>query len=329
VIRVIATGGTIASLADAGTGVVRPVVGVEELVKAVPGLREGPLEVEELSMVSGWNVTPPLMLELSSRVDAALEREDVEGVVVTHGTDTVEEAVFFCDLTVASDKPVAFAAAMRAGDEVGADGPRNLLAAAALARSGARGLGSVLAINDELHAGRWARKVDSARTSAFASPGHGPVGFASPDVVRLRGAAPPRRVRVPRPAALERPVPVVHAYTGIEEEVIDAMRAATGAAGLVVEGTGLGNVPGSAVAGIERALADGLPVVIASRTLTGGTAPVYGGPGGGATLEELGVLGAGPLSAAKARLLLMLLLAEAGDRNHVRRSFAAAVEELT
>jgi L-asparaginase len=322
-VRLIATGGTIASLPDPATGAVRPAVSAEDLVRTVPGL--GDVEVEEVAHVNGWNVTPATMLEVSRRVSAALADDAVEGVVVTHGTDTVEETAFLCDVTVASDKPVAFAAAMRSGGEIAADGPRNLLGAAAVARAGtARGLGTVLVLADELHAARWARKLDSFRASAFRSPGHGPVGTVVPGSVRI-GVAPPRRLLVDRPAALDRAVPVVQTYTGVEEGLIEAVLDATGAAGLVLEGTGLGNVPGSAEPGIRAALARGLPVVVATRVPSGGTGAVYGGPGGGVTLRDLGVIGAGGLSAAKARLLLMLLLASDGD---VRTHFQNAAETL-
>jgi L-asparaginase len=321
---VVATGGTIASLADPETGAVRPAVSAEDLVAGVPGL--GPVRVEEVARAGGWNVTPDTMLEVSRRTAAALERDDVPGVVVTHGTDTVEETAFLCDVTVASDKPVVFAAAMRSGSEIAADGPRNLLCAEQVARDpAARGVGTVLVLGDEVHAARWARKQDSFRVSAFRSPGHGPVGTAVPGSVWIP-AAPRRRFVVSLPGALDRAVPVVQTYTGIEEGLIEAVLDASGAAGLVVEGTGLGNVPGSAERGIRAAIACGLPVVVATRVPTGGTGAVYGGPGGGVTLRDAGVIAAGGLSAAKARLLLMLLLA-AGEGD-VRGRFEEAVETL-
>ena len=322
--HLIATGGTIASLADPETGVVRPAVSAEDLVRTVPGL--GDVEVEQVAHVNGWNVTPATMLEVSRRVSAALASDDVPGVVVTHGTDTVEETAFFCDVTVASDKPVVFAAAMRSGGEVAADGPRNLLGAAGVARSpAARGMGATLVLNDEIHAARWVRKQDSSRASAMQSPGHGPIGTVTPSGLRI-GMPAPRRVTLPLPMALSVPVPVVQTYTGMEEGLIEAVLDATGAGGLVLEGTGLGNVPGSAEHGIRAALDRGLPVVAATRVPTGGTGAVYGGPGGMVTLRELGVLAAGGLPSAKARLLLMLLLA--GGEGDAGARFEEAVDVL-
>ena len=312
-IRLVATGGTIASLADPDTGAVRPAVSAEDLVATVPGL--GPVEVEEVAHVNGWNVTPETMLEVARRASGG-------GVVVTHGTDTIEETAFFCDLTVAGD--VVFAAAMRSGGEVAADGPRNLLCAVEVAESGAaRGRGAMLVLNDEIHAARWVRKQDSSRVSAMVSPGHGPIGIAVPGSVRVTMPV-PRRVQLPLPDALPS-VPVVQTYTGLEEGLIETVLDATGAAGLVLEGTGLGNVPGTAERGVAAAVSRGLPVVTATRVPTGGTGAVYGGPGGVVTLRDLGVMTAGWLSAAKARLLLMLLLAGGGD---VRGRFEEAVEVL-
>jgi L-asparaginase len=308
-VRLVATGGTIASLADPETGAVRPAVSAEDLVATVPGL--GLVEVESVAHVNGWNVTPETMLEVARRASGG-------GVVVTHGTDTIEETAFFCDLTVESD--VVFAGAMRNGSEIAADGPRNLLCATQVAAE-PRGLGTVLVLNDEVHAARWARKQDSSRVHALQSPGHGPVGIAVPGSVRIT-MPPPRRFLVPLPDALP-PVPIVQTYTGIEEHLIETVLDATGAAGLVLEGTGLGNVPGSAQRGIAAAVERDLPVVNATRVPAGGVHAIYGGPGGVVTLRELGVIGAGHLSAAKARLLLMLLLAS----NSVER-FEEAVETL-
>ena len=327
-IHLIATGGTIASLPDPESGAVSPAIGAEALVTSVPGLAALDVRTEEVAHVNGYNVTPDTMLAVAERASAALERDDVTGVVVTHGTDTVEETAFLCDRVLASDKPVAFAAAMRNGGEIAADGPRNLLGAALLAADPqARRLGVVLVLNDEFHAARWARKQDTHLPSAFSSPDHGPLGRVDPGSVRVlvRPAPVPA---VARPAALDRPVPVIKTYSGMDEGLIEAIIDATGAAGLVLEGTGLGNVPGAAERGIRAALDRGLPVVVATSVPAGGTRAVYGGPGGGATLAALGVAQADALSAAKARLLLMLTLAGGASSADALDAFAGIVRAL-
>lgn len=309
-VRVLTTGGTIASLPDPETGAKRPAVSAEELVGGVPGLeRVAAIEVEEVASVASWNLSPDDMLEIARRAGAALAEPGVDGVVVTHGTDTLEETAFLADLTLRADGPVAFTAAMRSADEVSADGPRNLLDAVRVAAAPeARGAGAVAVVNDEIHAARWVRKLDSALVSAFGSPGRGPLGRVTPAGVELPWL-PPRAFAVEPPERMSAEVALVSAYPGMDEGIVEAVLAASAAAGLVLEGTGVGNVPGAAVAGIRAAIERGLPVVVASRVPAGATQAVYGAPGGGAQLRELGVVGAGPLPAGKARLLLAALLA--------------------
>jgi L-asparaginase len=309
-VRILTTGGTIASLPDPETGAKRPAVSGEELVASVPGLADvARVEVEEVASLSSWNVTPDHMLAVARRAGESLAEPDVDGVVVTHGTDTLEETAFLVDLTLRSDGPVVVVGAMRSPDEPSADGPRNLMNAVAVAAAPeARGVGAVVAMNDEIHAARWARKLDTGLASAFGSPRHAPIGRVEPGSVELP-FVPPRGFTIDPPERLPHAVPIVTAYPGMDGSVIQAVVDATGAAGLVIEGTGSGNVPGSAVDGIRAALERGLPVVMATRVPGGAMKSGYGSPGGGAALRELGAVSAGPLSAGKARLLLMVLLA--------------------
>ena len=327
-VGLIATGGTIASLRPAGDGAPRPLLAPDELLDAVPEVAElDEIVPIEAGRLSGWNMGPAEMLAVAQAARDLLRREGVTGVVVTHGTDTIEETSFLCDLLVDSERPVVFTAAMRAFDEPGTDAPRNLLNAFRAAGSPElSGYGAVVAMNDELHAARWVRKLGSRRTSALRSPDRGPLALVHDDSLTwLR--EPPRRVLLKLPDGLPA-VPVAAAYTGSGPELIDAIVKATRAKGLVVEGTGLGNLPAGIVPAIERLLAANAPVVVASRTASGGTEPLYGGPGGGATLRELGVLEAGGLPAGRARLLLSALLGQGSDGADPRDAFAEAVERL-
>jgi L-asparaginase len=325
-VRILTTGGTIASLPDPETGAKRPAVSGEELVASVPGLDQvTQVEVEEVASQSSWNLTPTDMLTVSRRAGEALAGPDVDGVVVTHGTDTLEETAFLTDVTLRSDGPVVFVGAMRSPDELSADGPRNLLNAVRVAAAPeARGAGAVVAMNDEIHAARWVRKLDSALASAFRSPRRGPIGRVTPSSLDLPWV-PPRGHVVDPPEELTREVAIVSAYPGLPAAAIDAVIDSTGAAGLVLEGTGSGNIPGSAVAGVRRAVEAGLAVVIATRVPGGARGSGYGSPGGGAELRELGAVGAGPLSAGKARLLLMTLLARGASQAEAGREFEAAI----
>ena len=309
-VRILTTGGTIASLPDPESGAKRPAVSGEQLVAGVPGLdRVADVQVEEVASLSSWNLTPAHMLAVARSAGEALAEPDVDGVVVTHGTDTLEETAFLTDLTLRSDGPAVFVGAMRSPDELSADGPRNLLNAVRVASAPeARGAGAVVAMSDEIHAARWVRKLDSGLVSAFRSPRRGPLGRVTPKSLELPWL-PPRGFTIDPPVEFSHGVALVSAYPGMDAAVIDAAVEAAGAAGVVVEGTGSGNVPGSAVAGIRSTLDRGLPVVVATRVPGGATPSGYGSPGGGAELRGLGAVGAGPLSAGKARLLLMVLLA--------------------
>jgi L-asparaginase len=179
-VRILTTGGTIASLPDSQGGGKRPALSGDELVAGVPGLEAiAEVSVDEVASESSWNLTPGDMLAVARRAGQALDEPDVDGVVVTHGTDTLEETAFLCDLTVSSDGPVVVVGAMRSSDEASADGPRNLLNAVRVASApAARGAGAVVAMNDEVHAARWVRKLDTALASAFGSPRRGAIGVS-------------------------------------------------------------------------------------------------------------------------------------------------------
>jgi L-asparaginase len=325
-VRILTTGGTIASLPDPESGAKRPAVSGEELVAGVPGLdRVANVQVEEVASESSWNLTPADMLAVARDAGEALAEPGVDGVVVTHGTDTLEETAFLTDLTLRSDGPVAFVGAMRSADELSADGPRNLLNAVRVASAPeARGAGAVVAMSDEIHAARWVRKLDSGLVSAFRSPRRGPIGRVTPGSLELPWL-PPRGYTIDPPERLSHEVALVSAYPGMSGAVIEAALEAAGAAGVVVEGTGSGNVPGSAVGAIRSSVERGLPVVVATRVPGGATRSGYGSPGGGAQLRELGAVGAGPLSAGKARLLLMALLARGLSGEAAAREVEAAV----
>ena len=321
-LRLLATGGTIASRLGAG-GAVVPAVAAADLVAATPGLVEyGPFEVEQLDHVNGWNVTPAVMRRVAERARAALCDDGADGVVVTHGTDTIEETAYLTEL-LAGDAtaagPIVFACAMRNGSEVGADGPRNLLGAARVARApAARGRGVLLCANDEVHAARWVTKTDTLALQTFRSPEAGAVGHVDGDRVRFTLDSPPRPAHGD---GLVTEVALVKVYTGMDDAVV-RWYVDRGVRGLVVEGTGAGHVPGPVMPGLAYAAERGVPVVLTSRCWTGRTAAVYGGPGGGVTLDGLGVLRANGLSSPKARIALMVALGLSDDPAHLRAWFA-------
>lgn len=325
-IRLLATGGTIASRLDPDTGAVVPAVSPDDLVAAVPGIEaHGPVEVEEIARVNGWNVTPQVMVQVAERARSALVDDGVDGVVITHGTDTTEETLYLVDLLageVTDRGGIVVACAMRSAGEIGADGPRNLLNAARIAtHPDGRGRGALLSVNDEIHAARWATKTDTTNVSTFRSVPGGPVG-------RVVGDTPvfdlPSPSRPPRGDDIDPEVALVKAYTGMDAAMLRWLVDDQDVHGIVIEGTGAGNVPGPLVEPIDHAIAEGVAVVIASRCWTGRPEPIYGGPGGGVTLAEHGVIRSNGLNGPKARLALMVALGRSRDHDDLVRWFADA-----
>jgi L-asparaginase len=304
---VVSTGGTISMRPDPETGKLVPAVKGEELVEMLAWPEAPALTLDDFVRVPSFDVHGELALRLAERVRGHVARDDVAGVVVTHGTDTMEETVYLLDRLLETEKPVVLTGAQRAADERDTDGPRNLRAAVSVAVSpDARGRGAVICFAGEVHAAREATKVDTAAVRAFASPGYGPLGHVDADVVAFH-RRPERRPPLPAPSGPLPRVDLVALHAGADATFLRAALAA-GARGIVLEATGRGNAHEQVVPGVREAVADGVPVVVASRCATGRVAPVYG-RGGGKDLAEAGALFAGDLAARKARVLLQLALA--------------------
>ena len=332
-------GGTIASTPAAG-GVVPRLSGAD-LLTSVPGLDRAGLEVK----VHDFRQVPSSSLTIGDILDLAVAiREQVgagaDGVVVSQGTDTIEETVFLLDLLYGGEAPVVFTGAMRHPMLAGADGPANLLAAVTVAASPqARGLGCLVVFGDEIHAARFVRKAHTTSITAFISPPTGPLGVvaegrpvvltrpvrrpalpalpaAGPPAGRPGGAAPARDIRTG----------LVTMVLGDDGTLLDA--AAGRFDGLVVAGYGAGHVPEVLVARLGD-LAQRIPVVLASRTGAGMVLTrTYGYPGSELDLRDRGLIGAGFLDPIKARLLLHVLLVSGAARPQIAAAFAAIAADL-
>jgi L-asparaginase len=322
-VTVISLGGTIASVAPEGGGPVAPGIGAADLVAAVPGLAGLGVEVSvtDLRRLPGSELSLADVRAVAVAASAAVGG-GADGVVVTQGTDTIEETSFALDLLWDGEAPLVVTGAMRHGALAGADGPGNLLAAVATAASpAARGLGCVVAFADEIHAARTVRKAHTTSTGAFVSPGAGPLGWVTEGVPWFAGL--PVRPAVP---ALERVrddvrVPVATAVIGDDGTLLGALRGA--ASGVVVAAFGAGHVPSAWVGPLE-ALAAEVPVVLSSRTGAGRVArQTYGFPGSESDLLSRGLIPAGPLDPAKSRVLLTLLLESGTTDRTIRETFAA------
>ncbi|HEU5162416.1 MAG TPA: asparaginase [Thermoanaerobaculia bacterium] len=323
-IQIITTGGTIGSRIDPATGGAVPAVSAEELVALTPGLSEiADIRATEFGLLQSWNIGPQVMADIAAVVAEALRDEDVAGAVITHGTDTMEETAFALDLLVDSQKPVVVTGAMRNASEPDFEGPRNLLAAARVALAeGSRGRGTMIVMNGEVHAARYVTKTHTTAFDTFRSPKRDAMGVAG-DAVRFRfDLATMPKLAIGR---AEPRVYLVKMAAGADDLLLRTLIDAR-AAGVVIEGSGAGNVADVWNEPIAALLAAKTPVVLVSRCLAGRIVPAYGGKGGGRTLHALGVIDGGWLSGPKARVALSLALGNGMDIEACRRLFARIVQ---
>lgn len=291
---------------DPATGKLVPAVSGDELVAMLDWPGDPPaLELDDFCNVPSFDMHHELARSLARRVGEHARRG--KGVVVTHGTDTMEETVYLTDRLLPDGvPPVVFTGAQRGAAERDTDGPRNLRNAVRVALSGASGLGAVVCFDGAIHAAREVRKVHTSRLDAFDSPGYGPIGHVDGERVSLR------RLPVRRPPLRdgEGPLPrvdLIGLFAGSDATFLRAGLAA-GTRAIVLEGTGRGNANAVVVEGVREVIAAGVPVVVASRCLAGRVEPVYG-RGGGKDLADAGAIFAGDLAGPKARVLVQLALA--------------------
>ncbi|HYS10563.1 MAG TPA: asparaginase [Myxococcales bacterium] len=325
VVRLIATGGTIAMKIDPEKKAPVPAISGEDLVATVPEIAKvARVEVENLSNVPSSYMDPDRWVQLQKSVTQALARPEVAGVIVSHGTDTLEETGWFLDLTVDSPKPVVLIGAQRNASERDFDGPRNLLNAARICvDAGARGKGAMIALNNNISAARDAVKTHTSDVETFKSGDLGFIGYADYDrIVWYR--APLRRQHVAlKPLAEGQHLPrvdVVAMYGGADGALVRAAVAA-GAKGLVIQALGWGNMNVPMFQAVKEAIGKGIPVAITTRVWTGRVLPNYGFEGGGKTLQQAGAIFADNLSPQKARILLMLALQTTAAGPEIQKIF--------
>ena len=305
------TGGTIAMRLDPERGVV-PAVSGPELIAAVPPLADVcPVEVREFSNVPSPHITPGIMFNLAKEVEKALNEADVLGVVITHGTDTMEETAYLLDLFLDGPKPVCVVGGMRNATEISPDGPKNILCAVRCASSPlARDKGVFVVMNEEIHAAREVTKTHTANPKTFASPFWGPIGYVDEDRVVFR-RSPVSRQSI-RPAALVEDVHLIALPAGADDFLIHCL-VDKGVKGIVIEGSGRGNVPENVMPGLQRAVESGIAVVLTSCCFGGRVLDSYGYKGSAKHQREVGVILGGEISGKKARIKLMLALGIGGD----------------
>ena len=317
-VLIITTGGTISMRYDDKVGII-PDNNLAELLGNFPQLTSAAeIEVLEYSNLPSPHITPHRMFELAKMVDRKIS--DFDGVVITHGTDTLEETAYMLDLVLTTRIPVIFTAAMRSGSELGLDGPRNIVGAVRVAvHHESIDKGVLVVMNDEIHTARDVVKADTGKLESFFSPNYGILGIVDSDqVVYYRKLLFRENVWTDE---LEYNIDLIKAVAGMDGRYIDCS-IEKGAKGIVIEAFGRGNLPLTMLEEIRRALARNIVVVITSRVFKGRVLPEYGYEGGGFYLKKMGVILGEDLKGVKARIKLMALFGKYKEPDLVKKYFA-------
>ena len=319
-IAIIFNGGTISMKIDEKIKAAVPSLSAEEIMSMIPGVEEyAEIEAYTFSSMPSPHMTLETMLKLSKFTTELVEREDIDGVVITHGTDTLEETAYLLDLTVKTKKPVVVTGAMRSGSELGYDGPFNLATSICTAISDeAVGRGVLVCFNGELNSASEVTKANSMALNAFRTPNFGPIGIVDNDnVIFYRDANHLEKYDVSK---IKKQVALIKCVVDMDSSYIDYL-IEKGCGGIVIEALGRGNVPPKMVEGIKKAIELEIPVVVVSRCFEGRVFESYGYEGGGKQLKDLGVIFGDTLPGQKARIKLILAINSGMNIHEVARAF--------
>jgi len=311
-VAVVFTGGTISMSVDPRIGAAIPSLSSQEILSLVTNIdKYAEIEAFNFSKLPGPHIDLELMVELRRLVVDIINREDITGVVITHGTDTLEETAYLLDLSISSSKPVVVVGAMRNSSELGYDGPSNLAAAVCTAISPqSKDKGVLVVMNNEVNAASEVTKTNTLSLDTFKSLEFGPLGIVDNDEVIFH-----RDIVIRQHIETDRIVPevdLIKCVAGMDSRLVKHC-VDSGAKGLIIEAMGRGNVPPNMMEGIEYAINKRVAVVMVSRCPTGRVLDTYGYTGGGRTLRNLGVILGGDLPGQKARIKLMLALSVTSD----------------
>ena len=319
-IAVIFNGGTISMKVDEKLKAAVPSLSGEEIMSMVTGI-EGYAEIEShtFSSFPSPHMTPEIMLDLSKLIKTFVSRNDIDGVVVTHGTDTLEETAFLIDLTVKTDKPIVITGAMRSGSELGYDGPANLSASICTAISeGAKGRGVLVCLNGDINCASEVTKTNSMSLDTFKTPNFGPIGMVDNNkAIFYRESTKRESFNI---ETLETNVSLIKCCAGMDSRFLNYC-VESHDKGIVIEALGRGNVPKGMIPGIKNALSHGIPIVLVSRCFEGRVSDSYGYEGGGKQLREMGVIFGDTLPGQKARIKLMVALSALDSVEDIRALF--------
>ena len=323
-VAIVFTGGTISMTVDEKIGAAIPTLSGEQIMSMVTNIdKVAEVEVFNFAEIPGPHVTPEKMLELKNYVNNLLLRDDICGVVITHGTDSLEETAFFLDLTITSIKPVIVTGAMRSSSELGYDGPSNLSAAVCTAISDkAVNKGVLVVLNTEVLLASEATKTNTLALNTFQSLSSGPLGVVDCNELILSKDK-VRRTLIDT-NKVESKVALFKSGVGMDEDFIK-FAADNGYKGIVIEAMGRGNIPPAMYEGVKYAREKDIPVVIVSRCHSGRVFDSYGYLGSGRDLRNIGCIFGGELPGQKARIKLMLALGKTNNLEEIRDFFEKGI----
>ena len=301
-ILVLHTGGTISMQADASGAVVTS--SDNPMNHVTNPLEEIQVHALDFFNLPSPHIKPKHMLALYKKIKEEVANYD--GVVITHGTDTLEETAYFLDTMEVPHMPIVLTGAMRSSNELGSDGVYNYLSALRVASDDrAADKGVLVVMNDEIHAAKYVTKTHTTNVSTFQTPTHGPLGLIMKhEILYFKTAEPRVRFDLDHIQGL---VPIISAYAGMTDELIDMLDLEQ-LDGLIIQAFGAGNIPKETAQKLESLLQKGIPVALVSRCFNGIAEPVYAYQGGGVQLQKSGVFFVKELNAQKARLKLLIAL---------------------
>lgn len=315
---VIHTGGTISMSQDQSNKVVTNDINPISLHQDVIN------QYAQIDELNPFNVPSPHMTiqhvkQLKDIILEAVTNKYYDGFVITHGTDTLEETAFLLDLILGIEQPVVITGAMRSSNEIGSDGLYNYISAIRVASDEkARHKGMMVVFNDEIHTARNVTKTHTSNTNTFQSPNHGPLGVLTKDRVQFHHM--PYRQQALENVNEKLNVPLVKAYMGMPGDIF-SFYSREGIDGMVIEALGQGNMPPSALEGIQQLVSLNIPIVLVSRSFNGIVSPTYAYDGGGYQLAQQGFIFSNGLNGPKARLKLLVALSNNLDKAEIKSYF--------
>ncbi|HDH4638381.1 TPA: asparaginase [Staphylococcus aureus] len=315
---VIHTGGTISMSQDQSNKVVTNDINPISLHQDVIN------QYAQIDELNPFNVPSPHMTiqhvkQLKDIILEAVTNKYYDGFVITHGTDTLEETAFLLDLILGIEQPVVITGAMRSSNEIGSDGLYNYISAIRVASDEkARHKGVMVVFNDEIHTARNVTKTHTSNTNTFQSPNHGPLGVLTKDRVQFHHM--PYRQQALENVNEKLNVPLIKAYMGMPGDIF-SFYSREGIDGMVIEALGQGNIPPSALEGIQQLVSLNIPIVLVSRSFNGIVSPTYAYDGGGYQLAQQGFIFSNGLNGPKARLKLLVALSNNLDKAEIKSYF--------